>query len=93
MGGSKCCSANAKCPFGAVQTITNVSAITLWALVAASAVYKAQDFGTPFKDSLTEEQKAIQKKSGKARAKVFRTAFAGSAAVIAAASLKLLRWN
>lgn len=89
---SKCCSAK-KCPFGPVQTVVNLSAVACWATIAASIVYKAQGFPTPFGDSLTDEQKEIKKQSAKARSKVYGQAFGASAVVLLAASAKFLRWN
>jgi len=56
-------------------TVTELSAMVLWASILTSFAYKMQNFPTPFYDSLSQTQKMIMRQSGKVRMKFYSTAF------------------
>ena len=62
--------------------IVKLSAYVLWAYLAACVAYKLQTFETPFSDSLSPEQKALMKQSGKVRGSFFMSVFVIALVVI-----------
>ena len=56
-------------------TLTEISAYVLWAFILSSIAYKLQNFGTPFGDSLSAEQKALMSESARKRMNFFVCAF------------------
>ena len=52
-----------------------LSTVVLWSAVLASFLYSLQGFPTPFRDSLTAEQRAIKSESSRQRGGFFGCAF------------------
>lgn len=56
--------------------------------LVASVAYlvRTRSLGTPFADSLTDEQRAIKATAARRRGAVFRSSFVGAAVIVAVAS-------